>query len=122
MGSEERKLADGTDESDELQTSDLAVSPDLSNCGDDSGEGGHEVTDDQARNGDSSSVIHNAEEGTYYVMSSVEKERSYDELNHDVLEEEVKKSYNDLENDGDDKEEEKETDDGELEKALVEEE
>jgi len=146
--SEGRKLADEADESDELQTSDLAVSPDLSNCGDDSGEGGHEVTDDQARNGDSSSVIHNAEvtddqsrynsihnsmymynfpsvihnaeEGTYYVMSSVDKERSDDELNHDVLEEEVKKSDKDLGNN--DAKEETRNDDNELKNYIVHEE
>jgi len=91
--SEGGKLANDTDDvSDELQTSDLAISPDLSDCVDDSSEGGQEVDDHQARNEDSEE-----EEGTN-VISSFEKEQSGDEARQDVIEEVAENSDNDLEN------------------------
>jgi len=94
--SEGGKLANDTDVSDELQTSDLAVSPDLSDCVDDPSEGGHEVDYHQARHEDSPPVIPDGAEGT--TMSSFEKEQIDDDLKQDVLEEKVEKSDNCLEN------------------------
>jgi len=95
--SEGGKLTNDKDVSDEFQTSDLAVSPDLSDCVDDSSEDGQEFNNQQARNGDNPSVIHDGEEGTN-VISNFEKEQSDDELKQDVLEDEVEKRDYDLEN------------------------
>ena len=95
--SEGGKLVDDTDGSDELQTSDLAESPDLSDCGDDFAEAGSEVNENLEENGDKPSGINDDKKGTN-ALSSFESEKSVNEFDNDDSEE-VENSEKEHEND-----------------------